>query len=122
MIEVAWNNDNRNNEPDTYIANWNTNKGRLSAFLAGWTDWVNNNRHAQDVLHWRTVGAQYASAFGNTNTAGEIEGVVRYELYHVALTAYVTSQRCAHWKPEQREEALRLSWEEVERRGGRMLP
>lgn len=122
MIEVAWNNEGRADRPNKYTINWDDNKGRLSAFLGGWTDWTENNRYRTDQFHWRTVGAQYASTFGSREAAREIRLVVRCELYHVALIEYVKSQRCADWTDEQREEAVRLSWAEIEnKRGGAIL-
>lgn len=121
MIQINWQNDNRDPMPAKYTTDWHVDKGRLSAFLRGWTNWVKYGHHPQDVLHWQTMGALYASTFGSREKADQILEVVRCELYHVALLAYVHSQRCAHWTDEQRAEALRLSWEEVERRGGCML-
>ena len=118
MIEVEWNNEGRADQPDTYILQWHDNKGRLTAFLGGWTDWTENNRYGKDTLHWRTVGAQYASAFGSREDARQIPEVVRCGLYHLALIDYVKSQRCAHWSDEQRKQAVQLSRAEVERRGG----
>lgn len=121
MIEVAWNNEGRADKPDKYTFQWDDNKGRLSAFLGGWTDWTEHDRYRRDKFHWRTVGAQFASTFGSREVASQIPEVVRCELYHVALTEYVKSQRCADWTDEQREQAIRLSWQEVERRGGKIL-
>ena len=85
MIEVNWQNDGRANMPDKYTFQWNDNKGRLSAFLGGWTDWARNNRHKRGVVHWRTMGALYASAFGSREAAAQVPETVRCELYHVAL-------------------------------------
>lgn len=121
MIEFAWHNDGRANEPDKYTFQWDDNKGRLSAFLGGWTDWAKNNRYNKNKFHWRTVGAQYASAFGTKEAALKVPEVIRCELYHVALIAYVKSRRCAHWNDEQRKLAVQLSWEEVKRRGGKPI-
>ena len=121
MIKVAWNNEGRADKPDKYTSQWDDNKGRLSAFLGGWTDWTENNRYEKDKLHWRTVGAQYASTFGSREAARQVSIVVRCELYHVSLTDYVKSRRCADWTDEQRERAIGLSWEEIERRGGVIL-
>ena len=118
MLEVAWDRDDRANTPDKYTSQWDDNKGRLSAFLGGWTDWTENNRYRKDILHWRTVGAQYASTFGSREAARQIPEVVRCELYHMALIEYVKSQRCAGWTDEQRRRAIQLSREEVEKRGG----
>ena len=118
MIQVNWQNDDRDNMPGRYTTDWEVDKGRLSAFLRGWTNWAKYGEHPQDVLHWQTMGALYASTFGSQEAAKQVPVDVRCELYHVALLAYVNSQRCAHWTDEQRKEALRLSWEEVEQCGG----
>lgn len=118
MIEVKWQNDRRKADPYKYVdpEGWEDNKGRLSAFLAGWTNWAENSNYAKDVLHWHTVGALYASAFGSREAALTVPEAVRCRLYHVALISYLKSTRTAHWSDEDRERALALSLAEVERR------
>jgi len=119
MIEWAWDKDDRAPQPDTYTTRWDVNKGRLTAFLGGWTDWVNNGHHETELLHWRTAGAVYASACGDREAASKVPVSVRCGLYHIALTEYVKSRRCEHWTNDQRREAVELSWAETERRLGR---
>jgi hypothetical protein len=121
MINVNWRNDKRADGPGRYTTDWEKNHGRLSAFLKGWTKWTDYGHHKRNVLHWQTVGALYASSFGSREDAARVPEVIRCQLYHTALIAYVNSRRCSHWTDEQRELAVQLSADEVVRRGGTIL-
>jgi hypothetical protein len=121
MINVNWRDDRRNEKAKKYTDDWEDNHGRLSAFLTGWTQWANSDRWESKVLHWQTVGALYASCFASHEAAAQVPEIVRCQLYHTALMAYVRSTRCAHWTGEQRERALELSQQEIVRRGGAII-
>ncbi len=103
MITVAWLNDERNNNPVVYLSEWNADESRQKAFLTGWTRFLKEGAYEKKALHWQTVGAYYASVFG------DIEEDKRRKLYYSALAEFVKSQRCAGWDDEQRRQALFLA-------------
>ncbi len=101
MIEIAGLNDDREEDPDKYLIDWNDKHSRQTAFLRGWTIFLNDGEYNKVLLHWQTVGAYYASILGDIDIAQ------RRKLYYAALAEYVKSVRCSHWSEGQRQEALR---------------
>jgi len=104
MIEMNWNNDERNTSLSKYLVDPKSDsQSRRKAFLGGWTRYLNNK--SSDSLHavsWVGLGMWCASILG------DIPEERRKDIYHILLAQYVDSDRLKHWTDEQREEALRL--------------
>ncbi len=120
MLALNWLSDGRSAGSAKYTTRWDDNKGRLGAYLTGWTNWAKHGRVNRDKIHWQTMGAARASCFGSQEIAANVPDLVRCYMYHLDLIEFVKSERCAQddWNQEQREQAIRLSRDEIERRGG----
>ena len=103
MIDVTWFNDGRADRPEKYLIPWNDSQSRQRAFLAGWTRYLGDGSYEKETLHWFTVGAYYASVFG------DIPESQRRKLYYAALAEFLKSQKCMDWMDDQRLEALHLA-------------
>lgn len=103
MIDIAWLNDERSDDPEEYLIDWNDKKSRMRAFLAGWGQFLTGDYSYSQIseLTWHAVGAYYASVLG------DIEVAKRRWIYYAALAEYIKSDRCFHWTDEQRQKALR---------------
>jgi hypothetical protein len=104
LIEIDWEKDVRNAEADQYLFGPSSReKGRRTAFLRGWSDFVNNPRdtHLTEVT-WDGLGMVYASILG------DIPIDQRKAIYRLLLGQYLSTKKVEGWTGEEREEALRL--------------
>ncbi len=104
MIEVNWKKDVRSAEADQYLFGpGSREKGRRTAFLRGWSDFVNNPRGTYlNEVTWDGLGMVYASVLGSI-PRDQQEGI-----YRLLLSQYLSTKRVEGWTGEERGEALRL--------------
>lgn len=102
-IDLTIENDGRCRDfDDCYSSN-----ARMRAFIGSWKD-VSKSKGNNT---WSHIGVYCRDSFVRSLKKQE-----RRLVFLGLLIAYINGDRCAQWTDEEREEALRIAWEFIEKK------